>query len=156
MSRNCPAHKWNHHHHYIRFRARFPLPRVGLFAKSSSKTSSPLRTILRVSFFLSFFITSSHDFLGRPQEEVQVRQTRARSVLLLTRGHALCGWRIQTSNDFVCEDSMEEVQGTAACSFILPFLLHDPRSCVEVMRLDAACKRDLALDKARPPAFTTQ
>ena len=28
---------------------RFPLPRVGLFDKSSSKTSSPLRAILRVS-----------------------------------------------------------------------------------------------------------
>ena len=38
-----------HHHHHIRFRARFPLPRVGLFDKSSSKTSSPLRAILRVS-----------------------------------------------------------------------------------------------------------
>ena len=39
----------HHHHHHIRFRARFPLPRVGLFDKSSSKTSSPLRAILRVS-----------------------------------------------------------------------------------------------------------
>ena len=36
-------------HHHIRFRACFPLPRVGLFNKSSSKTSSPLRAILRVS-----------------------------------------------------------------------------------------------------------
>ena len=35
--------------HHIRFTARFPLPRVGLFDKSSSKTSSPLRAILRVS-----------------------------------------------------------------------------------------------------------
>ena len=39
----------HHHHHHIRFRAGFPLPRVGLFDKSSSKTSSPLRAILRVS-----------------------------------------------------------------------------------------------------------
>ena len=39
----------HHHHHHIRFRARFPLPRVGPFDKSSSKTSSPLRAILRVS-----------------------------------------------------------------------------------------------------------
>ena len=39
----------HHHHHHIRFRARFPLPRVGLFDKSSSKMSSPLRAILRVS-----------------------------------------------------------------------------------------------------------
>ena len=39
----------HHHHHHIHFRARFPLPRVGLFDKSSSKTSSPLRAILRVS-----------------------------------------------------------------------------------------------------------
>ena len=38
-----------HHHHHFGFRARFPLPRVGLFDKSSSKTSSPLRAILRVS-----------------------------------------------------------------------------------------------------------
>ena len=51
---------------------------------------------------------------------------------------------------------MEEVQGTAACLFILPLLLQDPRSCVQLMRLDAACKRDLALDKTRPPAFTMQ
>ena len=42
-------HHHRHHHHLIRFRARFPLPRVGLFDKSSSKTSSPLRAILRVS-----------------------------------------------------------------------------------------------------------
>ena len=27
----------HHHHHHIRFRACFPLPRVGLFDKSSSK-----------------------------------------------------------------------------------------------------------------------
>ena len=39
----------HHHHHHIRFRACFPLPRVVLFDKSSSKTSSPLRAILRVS-----------------------------------------------------------------------------------------------------------
>ena len=50
----------------------FPLPRVELFHESfSSKASSPLRTILRVSrihpsFFLSFSSTSSHDFLGLP------------------------------------------------------------------------------------------
>ena len=64
----------HHHHHHILFRASFPLQSVGLIDKSSSKTSSdssPLRTILRVSrvhiygsFFLSFFITSFHDFLG--------------------------------------------------------------------------------------------
>ena len=56
--------------YHIRFRARFPLLRVGLFDKSSSKTSSPLRAMLRVSrvhiFFLSFCITSYHDFLGLP------------------------------------------------------------------------------------------
>ena len=50
---------------------------------------------------------------------------------------------------------MEEVQGLAAFSIILLPLLQDPRSCVQLMRSDAACKRDLALDKARPQAFTT-
>ena len=45
----CQKDANHHHHHHIRFRARFPLPRVGLFDKSSSKTSSPLRVILRVS-----------------------------------------------------------------------------------------------------------
>ena len=39
----------HHHHHHIHFRACFPLPRVGIFDKSFSKTSSPLRMILRVS-----------------------------------------------------------------------------------------------------------
>ena len=29
----------HHHHHHIGFRARFPLPRVGLFDKSGAKTS---------------------------------------------------------------------------------------------------------------------
>ena len=68
----CVSGYSTHHYHHIRFRACFPLLRVGLFDKSSSKTSSPLRTILRVSgvhissFFLSFFITSAHDFLGLP------------------------------------------------------------------------------------------
>ena len=43
------SHQHHHHHHHIRFRARLSLSRVGLFDKSSSKTSSPLRAILRVS-----------------------------------------------------------------------------------------------------------
>ena len=46
---NLNVFRHHHHHHHIRFRARFPLPRVGFFDKSSSKTSSPLRAILRVS-----------------------------------------------------------------------------------------------------------
>ena len=50
----------------------------------------------------------------------------------------------------MCEDCMEKVNGTPACSSILPPLLQDLRSCVQLMRSDAACKRDLALDKARP------
>ena len=47
---------------------------------------------------------------------------------------------------------MEQVQGTAACSLILPHLLQDPWSCVQGMHseCDAPCKLDLAFDKARP------
>ena len=65
----CGGH---HHYDHIPFSACFPLPMVGLFDKSFSKMSSRLRTILRVSrvhissFFLSFSITSFHDFLGLP------------------------------------------------------------------------------------------
>ena len=42
----------------------------------------------------------------------------------------------RTCNDYACEDCMEEVQGTAACSFIPPPLLQDLRSCVQLMRME--------------------
>ena len=56
-----------------------------------------------------------------------------------------------------CVDRKEEVQGTAACSFIPPPLLQDSRLCIQLMRSerDAPWKRDLALEKARRSAFTT-
>ena len=46
---------------------------------------------------------------------------------------------------------MEEIQGAAACSFILPPLLQDLRSSVQLTfpECNASRKRDLALDKTR-------
>ena len=47
---SCETQLTPHHHHIISIlEPCFPLPRVGLFGKSFSKASSPLRTILRVS-----------------------------------------------------------------------------------------------------------
>ena len=53
---------------------------------------------------------------------------------------------------------MEEIQRAAACSFILPPLLQDSRSCGQFMfpEFNALCKRDLALDKARSTTVTVQ
>ena len=47
----------------------------------------------------------------------------------------------------------KNLKGTAACSFIPPYLLQDPQSCVHT---DAPCKRYLAFDKAKPLAFKMQ
>ena len=46
LAKICCHH---HYHHHIHFTALFPLLRVGLFDKSFSEASSPLRTILRIS-----------------------------------------------------------------------------------------------------------
>ena len=85
-------------------------------------------------------------------------QTRGSILLLLLGGYALWGWRMWTWNDYTCENRLEKFQGAAACSFIMPPLLQDPRSCVQLMCLecDASCKPDLALDKSRYPVLTPQ
>ena len=87
----------------------------------------------------------------------RIWQIRGSSLLLLLGGHALCGWRMLTCNNYACEIRLEEVQGATACSFIPQPLLQDPRSCVQLMcpECDASCKRDLALDQSRSPALTS-
>ena len=53
---------------------------------------------------------------------------------------------------------MKKIQWAAACSFILPHLLQDSRSYVQLMfpECNVSCKRGLALDKARSTTFTAQ
>ena len=88
----------------------------------------------------------------RPQKDVQVGSDKLLGV------HALCGWRMLTCYYDAYENHLEEVQGAAACSFILPPLLQDLWWCVQLMcpECDASCKRDLALDKTRSPSFMMQ
>ena len=63
-------------------------------------------------------------------------------------GHNLC---CRCMCVYTCENRLEEIQGAAAYSFILPPLLQDSRSCVQLMfpECNASCKGDLALGKAR-------
>ena len=57
-----------------------------------------------------------------------------------------------------CENCLEEVEGATACSFIMPPLLQDPSSYVQLMcpECDASCKQNLVLDQSRSPALTVQ
>ena len=61
-------------------------------------------------------------------------------------------------NNYVCETHKEEIQGAAACSFILLPLLPDSRSCVQLKfrECNGSCKRELAIDKAGSTTLTTE
>ena len=58
-----------------------------------------------------------------------------------------CGCELSITNR--CENSLEEVQGTATSSIFLPPLFQDMRPCVQLLcaERNAPCQWDLALDK---------
>ena len=75
------------------------------------------------------------------------------SFLLLPRRHALRSGRLWTFNHNMCENCLEEVQGAATSSLILPPLFQDTWPCVQLLcaERNAPCQWDLATDKAKPP-----
>ena len=53
---------------------------------------------------------------------------------------------------------LEEVQGSATSSLFTPPLFQNTWPCVQLLRAErnAPCQRDLAIDKAEPPALVAQ
>ena len=68
------------------------------------------------------------------------------SFLLLPRTHALSSRWLWTLNHNTCENHLEEVQGSATSSLFTPPLFQN--TCVQLLCVE----RDLAIDKAEPPA----
>ena len=76
------------------------------------------------------------------------------SFLLLLRRHALSSRWLWTFNHNTCENRLEEVQGSATSSLFTPPLIQNTWPCVQLLcaERNAPCQRDLATDKAKPPA----
>ena len=76
------------------------------------------------------------------------------SFLLLPRRHALSSRWLWTLNHNMCENRLEEVQGSATSSLFTPPLFQNMWPCVQLLctECNAHCQRDLAIDKAEPPA----
>ena len=76
------------------------------------------------------------------------------SFLLLPRRHALSSRWLWTFNHNMCENCLEEVQGSATSSLFMPPLSQNTWPCVQLLcaERNAPCQRDLAIDKAKPPA----
>ena len=76
------------------------------------------------------------------------------SFLLLLRRHALSSRWLWTFNHNTCENRLEEVQGSATSSLFTPPLSQNTWPCVQLLcaERNAPCQRDLAIDKAKPPA----
>ena len=76
------------------------------------------------------------------------------SFLLLPRRHALSSRWLWTFNHNTCENRQEEVQGSATSPLFTPPLFQNTWPCVQFLcaELNAPCQRDLAIDKAKPPA----
>ena len=93
---------------------------------------------------------------GRPQKEVQVGPDKLEVVafFLLPRKHALSSRWLWTFNHNTCENRLEEVQGSATSPLFTPPLFQNTWPCVQLLcaERNAPCQRDLAIDKAEPPA----
>ena len=76
------------------------------------------------------------------------------SFLLLLRRHALSSRWLWTFNHNTSENRLEEVQGSATSSLFMPPLFQNTWPCVQHLcaECNAPCQRDLAIDKAKPPA----
>ena len=84
----------------------------------------------------------------------RTRQTWGGSFLLLPRRHALSSRWLWTFNHNTCENRVEEVQGSATSPLFTPLLFQNTWPCVQLLcaERNAPCQRDLAIDKAKPPA----
>ena len=76
------------------------------------------------------------------------------SFLLLPRRHALSSRWLWTFNHNMCENHLEEVQGSATSSLFTSPLFQNMWPCVQLLcvQRNAPCQRNLAIDKAKPPA----
>ena len=76
------------------------------------------------------------------------------SFFLLPRRHALSSRWLWTFNHNTCENRLEEVQGSVTSPLFTPPLFQNTWPCVQLLCLEcnAPCQRDLAIDKAKPPA----
>ena len=76
------------------------------------------------------------------------------SFLLLPWRHALSSRWLWIFNHNTCENCLEEVQGSATSSLFTPPLFQNTWLCVQLLceERNAPCQRDLAIDKAKPPA----
>ena len=76
------------------------------------------------------------------------------SFLLLPRRHALSSRWLWTFNHNMCENRLEEVQGSATSSLFTPPLFQNTWPCVQLLCAEryAPCQRDLDIDKAKTPA----
>ena len=74
--------------------------------------------------------------------------------LLLLRRHALSSRWLWTFNHDSCENRLEEVQGSTTSSLFTPPLFQNTWPCIQLLcaERNAPCQRDLAIDKAKPPA----
>ena len=92
---------------------------------------------------------------GRPQKEVQVGPDKLEVVAsfcyLGDMLSAAGGCELSTPG---CENRLEEVQGSATSSLFTPPLFQNTWPCVQLLcaERNAPCQRDLAIDKAEPPA----
>ena len=76
------------------------------------------------------------------------------SFLLLPRRHALSSRWLWTFNHNMCENHLEEIQGSATSCLFTPPLFQNTWPCVQLLcaECNAPCQQDLAIDKAKPLA----
>ena len=76
------------------------------------------------------------------------------SFLLLPRRHTLSSRWLRTFSHNTCENCLEEVQGYATSYLFMPPLFQNTWPCVQLLcaECNAPCQRELAIDKAKPPA----
>ena len=98
---------------------------------------------------------TARPFDGRSQKEVQVGpgklQVVASFCYLGDMLSAAGGCELSTTTRESC---LEEVQGSATSSVFTPPLFQNTWPCVQLLcaECNAPCQRDLAIDKAKPPA----
>ena len=82
------------------------------------------------------------------------------SFLLLPRRHALSSRCLWTFNHNTCENRLEEVQGSATSSLFTPPLFQNTPPLFQntwpCVQRNAPCQWDLAIDKAKPPAYAAK
>ena len=92
-------HHHHHHHHHIRFRAHFPLPRVGLFFNKSPSTQSDSEG--QQSPYLASFChsLSLHLMISLA---CQIFSVQLHSACVLLKSSLCCALHVQTISFYRC------------------------------------------------------